>query len=305
MLLALGGYDSKVRIWQITPGSNLNNDTKPDVLLSTGGNDLFSTLAFSRDGNWLAAGTTSGDVYFWGMSDGRRIYTLEVLSDPIKKIVFSQDGAHIVIATLNETWILTIGDRVLTKENVLAPGTTDIYAIDVSPAGDLQASAGGDSTVWIQSLPDGKILGRLKANKISISNLAFSEDGTILLTRLSNGMVNLWQVRPSESQPADIKLMNTFQTRGYTGTVTFSPNNKYLISTGMVGEITLWSVPDGNLYTISNSVPNEMVYSLAFSKRGDKLAAVFENKIVLWSVPASLSTCHRTHSFPGSYPNPD
>jgi hypothetical protein len=64
----------------------------------------------------------------------------------------------------------------------------------------------------------------------------------------------------------------------------------------MVGEVTLWSVPEGIIFTIAPSVPNEMVYSLAFSKAGDKWAAVFENEIMVWGVPSELASSFYVHA---------
>jgi WD40 repeat protein/DNA-directed RNA polymerase specialized sigma24 family protein len=295
-LIALGGNDSKIRLWQISAVSHLINKDKPDSILVTDGIDYFSTLAFNPGGEWLAAGTTSGAVYIWKLSDGNLIYTLKNQSNPVRKLVFSEDGAHLVISTLNDASIWSIGDDKLIQENTVSFGITAVFAIDIPPKGNLLATARGDGSVWLQNLPGGKVTGRLGAEQVVVSSLAFSDDGSLLATRSSDGTINLWQVSATDAEIPAVTLSNTFQSYGYLGTLTFSPDNKYLASTGSVGEVTLWSVPDGKLSTISTSIPNGMVYSVAFSKDHTSLAAVFESEIVLWGIPQDYSSTFFNYS---------
>lgn len=300
-LIALGGYDSTVRIWQISDRRHLLDQNEPDVTLKTQGNDYFSVLAFTHGGEWLAAGTINGTVYIWELSDGRLLYTLKNQTDPIRKLVFSADGAHLVTASFNEAWIWSIDTGQLIKENSISLGITAVYAVDIAPKGNMLASARGDGSVWLQSLPSGKVIGRLGADRVTVSSLTFSEDGSLLATRSSIGTINLWQMGWSDSDTPSVTLISKFQSSGYVGDLAFSPNNKYLASTGMVGEATLWSVPDGTLYTISTSVPNGMAYSVAFSKDSKKLAAVFESEIVLWGITPSTISAYFIHGTSDSY----
>ena len=53
------------------------------------------------------------------------------------------------------------------------------YEIGISPNGDMIASARGDGTVWLQSLPNGEIIARMGTNGVTASSLAFSMDGTL------------------------------------------------------------------------------------------------------------------------------
>jgi len=300
-LIALGGNDSKVRIWKIPDGGFSINKKIPDVILTSEGKDYFTALAFTPGREWLAASTTSGVVYVWELSNGTLLYTLKDQIDPIRKLVFSQDGAHLVISTLNEAWIWSIGEGGLIKESSFSYGIAAVHAIDIAPKGNMLATARGDGSVWLQNLPSGKIIGRLGAEQVAVSSMAFSEDGTLLATRASDGVMYLWQIAANASDAPSVTLINTFRSSGYIGELDFSPDNKYLASTGKVGEVTLWSVPDGKLFTISTSVPNGMVYSVAFSKDSSKLAAVFENEIVLWRIPTDRSSLFYVHSAIDTY----
>jgi WD40 repeat protein/DNA-directed RNA polymerase specialized sigma24 family protein len=295
-LLALGGIDSKVRIWQITHFGQLINQDEPIITLETGGSEYFTAITFTPDSEWLAAGTMSGAVYIWNLPEGSLLYDLSGQSDPIKDMVFSQDGSRLVITSLNEAWIWQKGENQLIKVNSISYGPTAAYGIAISPLGTIIASARGDGTVWLQSMPNGEVFARLGGHRIAVRDIAFSPDGTLLATHTLDGTINLWQIGETEAGAFSVTPINTIQSNDYVGSIYFSPDNKYLASTGMVGEITLWSVPDGNVFTISSTVPNGMVDSLTFSKAGDKLAAVIQNEIAIWGIPLNQSSRYFVHS---------
>jgi hypothetical protein len=69
----------------------------------------------------------------------------------------------------------------------------------------------------------------------------------------------------------------------------------------MAGGVTLWDVPEGNIFTISASANIGKVYSLAFSTDGDKLASVFENGIVLWGLSSDRPSHYYVHSDADNY----
>ncbi len=290
-LFAVGGFDAKVRIWRITNGVRSINQDQPDQILTTDGNDYFTTVAFSQDGNWLAAGTVKGLVDVWDLPSGKLLYTLKDQIDPIRKLEFTPDGAHLIFATLTETWIWSIGNGALTQEINVVYGSSAVFALDISAQGNILATARGDGTVWLQSLPSGELIGRLGGQQVTVDSLAFSSDGSLLAARSTQGRINLWKLADIGTDHPSFKLLSTVPSYMYVGALVFSPDNKYLASTGMIGEITLWSVPDGKLFTLSSSVTNQMVYGVAFSKAGDMLAVLFEDQVGLWSFPpGSVST---------------
>jgi WD40 repeat protein len=176
------------------------------------------------------------------------------------------------------------------------PEQSEAYVIDISPMGNRIASARGDGTVWLQSLPDGKVIARLGTNQVSASSLAFSMDGSLLAAHLPDGTITIWHITESGTETSSITLSNTYKTNGYIGELAFSPDNHFLASTGAIGEVTLWSIPEGKVYTVETPVPDGMVFSLAFSENGDRLAAVFENVIFLWGIPKERPSSYYAHA---------
>ncbi|HSB67274.1 MAG TPA: hypothetical protein VLD65_11905, partial [Anaerolineales bacterium] len=268
--------------------------TNPDTIIETGGNVASSTMVFSQESRWLAAGTNNGVVYIWQLEDGRKLYSLNDQIVPIEKIVFSQDGSHLFIATQYRLSIWSIGDRELVKENVLSFGQTAVSALDISPEGNLLATGNGDGTVWLQYLPSGKMIGRLGGHQLSVTSLAFSNDGSLLAARSGEGKINLWSVSLQNADSPSFTLLNTIQSSDIINDLVFSPDNKYLVSTGLIGTIGLWGVPDGKIYTLTPSKSYGMVYAVAFSNSDGSMAAMFENEIEFWRLPPKYTSVYFT-----------
>ncbi len=285
ILIALGGYDSKVRIWRSTDISSTQPLNEPIKTFNIGENESFSSLVFSPNGEWLAGGMSSGAVYIWALSDGKILFSTKTQSELVRKLAFTQDSTQLIISTSHEAWTWRLGDNQMYQVASFSTSQSEAYEIGISPNGDMIASARGDGTVWLQSIPNGEVIARLGTNQVSASSLAFSMDGSLLAAHLPDGTITIWQITRNGSKTSSITIINTFKTIGYIGQLAFAPDNNFLASTGAIGQVTLWSVPEGKVFTVATPAPSGMTFNLAFSKSGDRFAVVFENEIVIWGIP--------------------
>lgn len=105
-------FDGSLRIWDLngrplTPFLTIHDGTP-------GGAD---TLAFSADGEWVAAGANRGIVRVWDAVKGRELLTpLQVATDRIASIEFSRDKQQLLTASWDGT--ATILDLVPVKEPI-------------------------------------------------------------------------------------------------------------------------------------------------------------------------------------------
>lgn len=301
-LLALAGNDSMVRIWQISAGINPYRRNNPSITLEVGKKEYYTSVAFSPDGKWLAAGTTTRALFIWKIPEGVLLYKLEGESGPAKDLKFSPDGDQLVVSSNLEAEIWQVDRNQLVRVNSFSYGLTSVYDVAISPRGDLVASARGDGTVWLQTIPKGQVVSRLGGNQAVVSKIVFSSDGRLLATRSMDGKINVWQINGIDTGPTSINLVNSFQTDNRYGPISFSPDNRYLATSSLISGILLWGVFDGNIYTLSSSIPNERLDSLAFSNRGDKLAAtIVNNDIALWSINPGSSSTYFVHAYWDSY----
>jgi WD40 repeat protein len=78
--------DGVVYLWNVATGKLVKS-------LESFFNSEFADIAFTPNGNFLAAGDTSGDISFWNVGTGKY---LDTLSDPLGKgiigVAFSPSG---------------------------------------------------------------------------------------------------------------------------------------------------------------------------------------------------------------------
>jgi WD40 repeat protein len=295
-IIAMGGNDSKIRIWHITSGIKSFNGNTPEELLEATDIERFSVLAISQNDDWLAAGTTRGIVYIWELQSGRLIYTLKNYNEPIEKILFPEDGAHLIISMRHETWFWSINGSELILDNRISSAPEEVFGLDIAPGGNILATGAADGTVWLQNLPSGRVIGRLGGLSNTVYGLAFSADGTLLAARSVQGVINLWKISENSAGDRSYSLLNSFQSTEYVGELAFSPDGKFLATTGTVGRVTLWSVPDAIQYNLNTQIPNGMVHGVIFPSAGYIMAAVFQNEIVLWELPPKYESVFYTQA---------
>ncbi len=300
--LALAGNDYFVRIWHISAGMYLYNQGYSSQVLGGGEPVSYTSLTFSPDGKLLAAGTTTRKVYVWKIPDGNLLYTLEADSGPIKDIKFSADGNQLVVSGNTQTEIWQIEINQLIRVKAFSFGQASIYDVAISPTGNVVASALGDGTVWLQSIPSGQVVGRLGGEQLAIRKIIFSLDGNLLATYSMNRTINIWQINGVGPGLPQISLLNTFQTDNKFGLISFSPDGRYLTTSPLDGGILFWDVYNGDIYTAAPSNADGRLETLAFSGRGDKLAGTLVNgDLAIWGLTPGSSSTFFAHALRDDY----
>ena len=82
-------------------------------------NGKISSLAFSIDERWLAAGSYDGFVHLWELSSGTEVARIPHI-DAVTGIVFSQDGQKLFTASrkIVQVWDLS-GLALVSRENLI------------------------------------------------------------------------------------------------------------------------------------------------------------------------------------------
>lgn len=119
----------------------------------------------------------------------------------------------------------------------------------------------------------------VKSHSKCIASLAFSPDGTLLVSGSWDNTVKLWTIPNG-------RLLQTLE--GHTSplhSIAISPNGLWIASGGNDKIVKLWNIPEGNL--LKNMVSHSSyVNSVAFSPDSTLLASCSsDNKIKLWNIP--------------------
>ncbi len=85
-------------------------ETGRELATLTGHGGIVSSLAFSRDGRWLATGATDNAVMVWDMGSGQQVVALRGHTSGIYQVVFRPDGTRLASSSSDKTiriWDLT------------------------------------------------------------------------------------------------------------------------------------------------------------------------------------------------------
>src|SRR5579871_1471396 len=131
--------------------------------------DSVNTVAFSKDGEWLASAGDDNTIILWNAS-ARTVKT----TFKVKSTVRVQDKSNPKVS------------KEIEPEAILS--------IAFSPDGKLLASAGSDKLVRIWSVSTGKVVHTLKGHTDQVNGVAFSPDGKLLASASDDQTARLWSV---------------------------------------------------------------------------------------------------------------
>ncbi|MGC9526851.1 MAG: AAA-like domain-containing protein [Limnospira sp.] len=131
-----------------------------------------------------------------------------------------------------EQVILNINQR-----NRLDGHEAAVLTIDISPDGQMIATAGVDTTVKLWNR-EGKLLSKFEGHSATIRALKFSPDGQFLVTGADDGKMKFWTPsgRFKRSIPTRLNGMSDFA---------FSPDGQTLVAVGSPHLVELWQI-DGS-----------------------------------------------------------
>jgi WD domain, G-beta repeat len=155
---------------------------------------IILSVAFSPDGELLAAGTANSDILLWQTSGGIPILTFQGTKDWIRSVAFSPDGQLLASGSSDHTirlWEVGTG-KCLT---ILEGHTNWIWPVAFSPDGSLLASSSGDQTIRLWEASSGYCLKTLEGHTQRVYSVAFSPDGTTLAGGSADGIIMYWDVQ--------------------------------------------------------------------------------------------------------------
>jgi WD40 repeat protein len=235
-LLAAGGYDYTVRLWDVESGEQ--------IAVLPGHGDTVDAVAFSPDGKLLASGSWYHEVWLWDVDTHsiQAILNDEYNSGGLYSLAFSPDGKQLVSAG-SEMHIWDVDTHTLTSSIPLPLPTRfsypSVYSVAYSPSGDMIAYAGWENLLRLWNVQDNTEVGvfEVPGNTLSIYSIAFNPDGSLLATGNSDGTVRIWDV---ETQTQLVVL------EGHANevrSVAFNPDGKILASSSRDGTVRLWGMP--------------------------------------------------------------
>ena len=115
------------------------------------------SVAFSPDGELVAAGYSDSNIHVWRVSDGLLLDTLTGHKGIVSSLSFSPDGQWLVSGSTDNTLRLyqtQDEEGTLKPRYILVGHTGPVNSVAFSPDGTLIASGSDDHNILLWSLPE-------------------------------------------------------------------------------------------------------------------------------------------------------
>jgi len=219
-------------------------------------------VAFSPDGQVLAAANVDGALRLWRAADGQLLQVL-VHSSGVTSVAFSPDGAWLVSGSYDggvRFWRVKGGTLMRTLK---VYGT--VWSVAVSPDGQRVAASGEDRLIHIWRASDGVTLRAFAGHALNVWHIAFSPDGRRLASGSFDKTAKIWDVESG----ALLRTL-TGHSQAIVG-IAWSPAGDHIATSGDDATVRLWRAADGAAERILTGGADH-VYAVAFSADGEWVA---------------------------------
>ncbi|EDR01296.1 uncharacterized protein LACBIDRAFT_312217 [Laccaria bicolor S238N-H82] len=246
-----GSDDKTVRIWNVTTGeveAELNGHT-----------DCVRSVAFSQDSSQVVSGSDDKTVRIWNVTTGEVEAELKGHTDLVSSVAFSQDSSRVVSGSDDKTvriWNVTTGE----------PSRLWI----------------GDKTVRIWNVTMGEVEAELKGHTNIVRSVAFSQDGSRVVSGSHDKTVQIWNVMTGEVE-AELKGHTD-----YVISVAFSQDGSRIVSGSNNKTVRVWNVTMGKVE--AELTGHTVTSSVAFSQDGSQVIFGSHHKTVqIWNLTTGNS----------------
>ncbi len=236
-------FDSTVIIWDLLGrGAEVNRFEENTTPVYT------STI--SDDGQLTASGTSDGHIIIWETVNGNILHDIQQDTfETVYSIDFNSDGSQLVSSSEDGTvtlWDTETGEVEQTFTDLQVPVRQVIF----SPDDNFIAGAGGQVQITDERLPDnrlilwdlnGEIVQTFEGHLAAVRALAFTPDGSQLLSASDDTQIILWNVETGE------------QIRTYDGhtdavwSVSFNGDGSQFLSASRDTTLILWETETANI----------------------------------------------------------
>jgi WD40 repeat protein len=192
-VLASGGYDNRVRLW--------DPDTGKEVRTLEGHKSYVNGIAFSADGKWLASGSQDNDLRLWEVDTGKERRRFLGHNAPIERLALSPNGKVLASSCLAGTLRLWDTHRGKEIHSLPIDKGSRVSAMKFTPDSKHFAfNNRSDKGIQLVDVAEGKVIRTFQGHKGSVNELTFTADGSTLISGGADHSIRVWDVASGKEQ---------------------------------------------------------------------------------------------------------
>jgi WD40 repeat protein len=272
--LASAGGDQLIHLW------DLHSAAEMPISPFLGHTDLINAIGFTANGKMLASASNDGTIRLWDVAHGLSLGVLSTdHAGPELSLALSSDGTALATAASDGTIVVWDIAHRRALESPFKVGAA-ANAVAFSPDGHLLASSSNGGILLWDLTRRQPLATTLTGHRGVVGGLAFSPDGTTLISGSWDSTVRYWDV--AHRRALGPPLLYPF---GVVRSIALSRDGRLLAIGDSSGWVSLWDAVRRRPLAIPASVQNGMVESVAFSPDGRLLASGAEDgTIQLWAI---------------------
>ena len=264
--------------------ASLTGATLRDSVLTSALDATFA-VAISRNAQYWAAGSRSGEVRVWREA-GQTLHLLwQAHTDTVMALAFSPDERRLATGSWDGTITLWEVERETLSGTQVSPLWTvwqpsSVLSVAFAPDGRTLASSANDAIVRLWDPQSGTPLETLP-HPAPVFAVAWSPDGRLLASGDSDGHIRVWETQAT--QPATCVAVFAGHTNWVRG-LAFAPGGTRLVSASWDRTVRLWDVASGRcLHTLEGHT--ERAQTVAWSPDGRMAASAGVDAMIwIWNV---------------------
>jgi WD40 repeat protein len=263
-LIASGGWDKSIKIWDATSGSE-----RMDL---TGHEGAVWCVAFSPDGQRLASASADKTVKVWDVQSGRELRTLRGHGREVCHVTFSPDGKRIASADYGPAiriWDAATGAQVANIQRQ----PMWVMGMAFSPDGRHIASCNKDAvSVW-DATSGVEIMTIASAHKLFVSCVAYSPDGKNIVSCGWDSGIKVWDASTGKQT---MVLRSRNQRLNY---VSYDSTGKFIVAPDQGNTISVWDTVTGEV-VMTLAGHEASIRSASFSRDGRRIVSGSEDRTI-------------------------